>query len=145
MTDLQAAIGVAQMKKLPGFINKRKETWNKLDDFFRNNVNLFQLVDIDEKAEPSPFCYSATICVGAPFTRADIVKYLEERGIQTRMLFAGNITKHPCMDNVKYRVSGELKNTDRVMMDTFLLGVYPGLTDEMVEYMIKTIEEFIAK
>jgi CDP-6-deoxy-D-xylo-4-hexulose-3-dehydrase len=101
-----------------------------------------------DKADPSWFGFLLTVRAGAGFERAALVNYLENQGIQTRMLFAGNMIKHPCFDEMRvkgegYRVVGELKNTDLIMNNTFWVGVYPGLTPEMIDFMIKTIKDFV--
>ncbi|HCC31139.1 MAG TPA: lipopolysaccharide biosynthesis protein RfbH [Marinilabiliales bacterium] len=143
MTDLQASIGVAQMDKLPSFINSRKQNWDKLYRIFKPYEKLFILPRYPNKSDISPFGFVVTIKDKAPFSRNDIVTYLENCGIQTRMVFAGNITKQPMMTGVKHRISGKLKNTDKVMMNTFWLGVYPGITGKMMEYIKQKIEGFL--
>lgn len=144
LTDMQAAIGVEQLKKLPSFIEARKRNFEMLYDGLKRYDDYFILPEIASEAESSWFGFLLTIREDAGFTKDDIVKYLEGHKIATRMLFAGNITKHPCFDDVKYRICGDLVNTDRVMKYTFWIGVYPGLTKEMLEYICKMIEEFIA-
>jgi CDP-6-deoxy-D-xylo-4-hexulose-3-dehydrase len=142
MTDMQAAIGLAQLKKLPDFIKKRQKNFDKIYKIFKDYENFFILPEIPKKSEPSPFGFILTVKDDAPFTRNDIVTFLENNLIQTRMIFAGNIIRQPCMEGVKYRVFGELKNTDKVMNDTFWIGVYPGITDEMISYISEKINEF---
>lgn len=145
-TDMQAAIGVAQLKKLSGFVEKRMENFKKL---------YMRLSDIGDKlilpekcpgSEPSWFGFLMTCRQG--MDRRKIISYIEEHGIQTRMLFAGNLTKHPCFDGMRekgtgYRIVGDLMNTDRIMRDSFWVGVYPGMTDEKLEYMSKIIKEAV--
>ncbi len=144
ITDMQAAVGVAQIEKLDEFIKARQKNWQKLYDGLKDLEEFFVLPRYPERAIPSPFGFVLTIKDEAPFSRKEIVSFLEEKGIQTRMVFAGNIIRQPALvdGDYKYRVIGELKNTDKVMMDTFWIGVYPGLTDEMIEYMIDCIKDF---
>jgi len=145
ITDMQAAVGCAQLGKLPSFIKKRRKNWHKLYKIFKNYEDYFILPKYSEEAKPSPFGFALTIKNKAPFKRSDIVNFLENNNIQTRMIFAGNIVRQPCMEEVKHRVVGNLKNTDKIMNDTFWLGVYPGINDEMIEYIRKKIEEFIGR
>jgi CDP-6-deoxy-D-xylo-4-hexulose-3-dehydrase len=147
-TDLQAAIGCAQLEKLPGFIEARKNNWRRLRDGLDELKDKLILPVAADKADPSWFGFLLTVRAGAGFERAALVNYLENQGIQTRMLFAGNMIKHPCFDEMRvkgegYRVVGELKNTDLIMNNTFWVGVYPGLTPEMIDFMIKTIKDFV--
>ena len=143
VTDMQAAIGVEQLKKVPGFIEKRKENFRMLYDELRKYEKYFVLPVATENSEPSWFGFPILVREDAPFTRAEIVNYLEENKIATRMLFGGNLTKQPAYENIKYKIIGSLENTDLVMNNLFWIGVYPGLTGEMVKYMIVKIVEFI--
>ncbi len=143
-TDMQAAIGCAQLEKLPGFIEARKKNWQKIRKELDDLKNVFILPEATENSDPSWFGFLLTVKENAGFTRDEIVKHLESKGIQTRMLFAGNMVKHPCFDEMRktkngYRVAGDLKNTDIIMQRSFWVGVYPGLTGEMLDYMIETI------
>ena len=152
-TDMQAAIGCAQLEKFPSFVERRKYNFARLkngllaaDQDGRITEKLILPVAC-ENADPSWFGFPITCQNGV--SREKIVRYLEEHGVQTRMLFAGNLTKHPCFDEMRtsgegYRIVGTLKNTDRIMMDTFWIGVYPGMTDEMIDYMAKTLIGAIA-
>jgi CDP-6-deoxy-D-xylo-4-hexulose-3-dehydrase len=147
VTDMQAAIGCAQMEKLPGFIEARKRNWELLRDGLADLSDRFILPEPTEDSEPSWFGFMLTVKEGARFTRNTIVNHLESKGIQTRMLFAGNLLKHPCFDEMRknsdgFRVIGKLENTDRIMRDTFWVGVYPGMAEEMIEYIIETIGSF---
>ncbi len=147
VTDMQAAIGCAQLEKLPGFIEARKRNWKMLREGLDDLSNVFILPEPTPNSEPSWFGFILTVKENTGFLRDDIVKYLEENGIQTRMLFAGNLIKHPCFDEIRttgegYRVVGSLENTDRIMRDTFWVGVYPGMTKEMILYMIEKIRDF---
>jgi len=150
VTDMQAAIGCAQLEKLPNFIEARKCNWKMLKDGLAGLNNKFILPEPTEGSDPSWFGFLLTVKEGAGFTRDDIVNHLESKGIQTRMLFAGNLIKHPCFDDMRrdgrgYRVVGSLENTDRIMSDTFWIGVYPGMTADMVEYMIDEIHDFTSR
>ncbi|MCK5187997.1 MAG: lipopolysaccharide biosynthesis protein RfbH [Deltaproteobacteria bacterium] len=143
LTDMQAAVGVEQLKKLPSFIEARKRNFRMLHDGLKKYDKYFILPEIEPEGDPSWFGFLLTVREDAGFTKDDIVKYLEDNKIATRMLFAGNITKHPCFEGVQYRVSGGLVNTDRVMRDTFWIGVYPNITTEMVNYILRILELFI--
>jgi CDP-4-dehydro-6-deoxyglucose reductase, E1 len=147
-TDLQAAIGCAQLEKLPGFIAARKKNWRRLREGLDELKDKLILPEAAESTDPSWFGFLLTVKEDAGFERAALVNYLEGKGIQTRMLFAGNMIKHPCFDEMRakgqgYRVVGELKNTDLIMNNTFWVGVYPGLTPEMIDFMIKAIKDFV--
>jgi CDP-4-dehydro-6-deoxyglucose reductase, E1 len=146
-TDMQAAVGCAQLDKLPGFIAKRRQNFTRLFEGLKPLERYFTFIEATPGSEPSWFGFLMTVREGAGFTRSDIVKWLEGHHIQTRMLFAGNIVKHPCFDAMRrdktgYRVIGDLLNTNRIMENAFWIGVYPGLTDEMVDYMIDAIRTF---
>ena len=143
ITDLQAAIGVAQLKKLPSFIKKRRKNFDELYKFFKNYQNYFLLPQPEKSSEPCWFGFPLSVKSNAPFTRAEIVNYLEKNKIATRMLFGGNLTKQPAYQNIKYRISGLLKNTDLVMNNLFWLGVYPGITNEKLKYIFKVFTEFL--
>jgi len=145
VTDMQAAVGCAQLEKLLYFIKKRQENWRKLYKIFKSYEDYFILPKYSEETKPSPFGFALTIKDEAPFKRSDIVNFLENNNIQTRMIFAGNIIRQPCMEKANYKVVGDLKNTDKIMNDTFWLGVYPGINDEMIEYIRKKVEEFMER
>ncbi len=147
VTEMQAAIGCAQLRKLPEFIKKRRENWQRLYDGLCDLDKYFILPQPIKNAKPSWFGFLLTVQEGAGFSREAIVTYLEKQGIQTRMLFAGNLLKHPCFDEMRqqqrdYRVVGGLENTDKVMHQTFWIGVYPGMTDAMIDFMVTKIREF---
>ncbi len=144
VTDMQAAIGCAQLEKLPGFIEARKRNWRLLRDGLAGLAEYFVLPEATKNSDPSWFGFLLTVRKGAGFSRDRVVGHLESKGIQTRMLFAGNLIKHPCFDEMRragtgYRVAGDLATTDTIMQDTFWVGVYPGMTEEMVDYMLKEI------
>jgi CDP-4-dehydro-6-deoxyglucose reductase, E1 len=150
VTDMQAAIGCAQLEKLPGFIEARKTNWKLLRDGLGGLEDEFVLPEATENSDPSWFGFLLTVREGSSLTRERIVNHLESKGIQTRMLFAGNLIKHPCFDEMRkagtgYRVIGDLSFTDRIMRDTFWVGVYPGMSEEMVAYMVDTFLGFAGK
>ena len=141
-TDMQAAIGCAQLEKFPSFVKKRRYNFERLREGLKELQDKFILPEACRNSIPSWFGFLLTCKEGV--NRNQVVQYLEKNGVQTRMLFAGNLTKHPCFDEMRktgkgYRIVGELKNTDRIMNDSFWIGVYPGMTDEMIDFMIKTI------
>lgn len=139
VTDMQAAIGLEQLKKLPGFVEKRNRHFDLLHAKLKELENDLILPTATPNSEPSWFGFILTIRDGNKLSRQKMTQFLEEHHIQTRMLFAGNITKQPAFQGVNYRVVGDLKNTDKIMHDTFLVGVYPGLNDEKIEYMSEKI------
>jgi CDP-6-deoxy-D-xylo-4-hexulose-3-dehydrase len=145
LTDMQAAVGVAQLKKLPSFIAARRKNFNRLHERLKKYEEFFVLPATTPKSEPSWFGFLLTVRPGAPFTRYDIVQHLEAHRIGTRQLFGGNLLAQPAYRNIEHRVSGTLKNTDIVSNNSFWIGVYPGLSNEMISYMISTISSFVAK
>lgn len=148
VTDMQAAIGCEQLKKLPGFIKKRRENWEMLHKGLEDCQDKIILPEPADNSTPSWFGFIMTVkddvnCV-------DVVKFLENNGIQTRRLFGGNLVKHPCFDEMRknnqgYRVVGTLENTDRIMRDSFWIGVYPGLGKQQIDYMIKMIHKALGE
>lgn len=145
-TDMQAAVGCAQLKKFPGFVERRIHNFNRLKTGLDELSDKFILPEPCENSVPSWFGFMLTCKAGVD--RNQVVQYLEAHGVQTRMLFAGNLIKHPCFDEMRkngrgYRVVGELVNTDKIMRDTFWIGVYPGMTDEMIDYMLKMLKEAV--
>jgi CDP-6-deoxy-D-xylo-4-hexulose-3-dehydrase len=143
-TDLQAAIGCAQLKKLPSFIEKRKHNWARLHGALMCCQDKLILPEPEPGADPSWFGFLITVIKERGIERNDFVRKLESSGIQTRMLFAGNLAKHPCFDrmrqtNTGYRAPLPLNNTDRIMNETFWVGVYPGMTDEMIDRIARVI------
>lgn len=148
LTDMQAAIGCAQLEKLPGFIKTRKKNWQALRDGLASLEHCFILPEATPHSDPSWFGFLLTVRRGAPFTREQIVKHLESNGIQTRMLFAGNLTKHPCFEEMRvirsgYRIVGALKNTDTIMERSFWIGIYPGITTAMIDYILEQLQGFV--
>ena len=142
ITDMQAAVGVEQIKKLPLFTEARKKNFKLLYEGLKKYEKYFILPEAESKADPSWFGFLLTVRKDAGFTRDDIIKYLEDNKIATRMLFAGNITRHPSFENTEYRIYGDLKNTDFIMNNTFWIGVYPGFTLEIINYILEIIDEF---
>jgi len=150
VTDMQAAIGCAQLEKLPAFIEARKKNWTLLRDRLSGLADRLILPEATQDSDPSWFGFLLTVREDAGFTRDGIVARLEQKGIQTRMLFAGNLIKHPCFDEMRssgtgYRVAGNLVNTDAIMERSFWIGVYPGMTTDMIAYSIDTIRDFARK
>lgn len=145
-TDMQAAIGCAQLDKFPTFVERRKENFNRLKEALKDIENKVILPEACENSDPSWFGFLITCRPGAD--RSRVVPYIESKGVQTRMLFAGNLVKHPCFDEMRasgqgYRISSSLANTDRIMNDSFWVGVYPGMTEEMIDYMARVIREAV--
>lgn len=149
VTDMQAAIGCAQLEKLDDIVERRRHNFKVLREGFEGTPWLI-LPEPQKNSKPSWFGFLISVKPDAPFSRNDLSKYLEAHKIQTRNLFAGNLLKHPAFDQMKqsgtgYRVVGDLSGTDFIMNNTLWIGVYPGMTDEMLAYMIKTIKDFVAQ
>ena len=149
VTDMQAAIGCAQLEKLDDIVERRRHNFKVLREGLEGTPWLI-LPEPQEHSDPSWFGFLISVKPDASFTRNDLAKYLEAHKIQTRNLFAGNLLKHPAFDQMKksgegYRVVGDMRNTDFIMNNTLWIGVYPGMTDEMLQYMIKTIKEFVTQ
>ena len=147
VTDMQAAVGVAQLEKLPDFINRRKHNWKRLRNALDDLSDRIILPEPAENSDPSWFGFLISMRPESGLKRQDVVEYIESHNIQTRLLFSGNIIKQPCFDDMRntdaYRVSGELTNTDFIMENTFWVGVYPGMTDQMIDYMAQVIREAV--
>jgi CDP-4-dehydro-6-deoxyglucose reductase, E1 len=141
-TDLQGALLIAQLKKLPGFLAARRRNWARLRAAFEKYEEWLILPRATAGSDPSWFGFVLTVRDGAPFTRGELVAHLEQRKIATRMLFAGDMTRQPAFAGVRHRVVGGLANTDRVMRDTFWIGVWPGLTDPMLDWMVESVDAF---
>ena len=146
VTDLQAAVGCAQLEKLPAFIEKRRENFTYLSERLQEAADKLILPEACADSRPSWFGFMITC--GENADKNGLVQYLEKNGIQTRMLFAGNLTKQPCFDEMResgqgYRVIGELRNTDRIMEKAFWIGVYPGMTKAMLDFMADCIIEYV--
>jgi CDP-4-dehydro-6-deoxyglucose reductase, E1 len=138
-TDMQAAVGVAQLDKLPEFINTRRRNFAYLAQELQELDDVLQLAQPTPCAEPSWFGFPLMVREGAPFSRHQLVRHLEERQIATRLIFGGNLTRQPAYAESTYRVIGDLTVTDRVMRDAFWIGVYPGLSKPMLDYIIDTL------
>jgi CDP-6-deoxy-D-xylo-4-hexulose-3-dehydrase len=142
VTDMQAAVGVSQLDKLPHFIERRKQNFNYLKTALRPVEEFLVLPHSDPGSDPSWFGFPIAIRTGAPFTRDQLTRALNSRKIGTRLLFAGNLTRQPAYANCVYRAIGDLPNTDWVANNLFWLGVYPGLTSPMLDYVAQTVIEF---
>jgi CDP-6-deoxy-D-xylo-4-hexulose-3-dehydrase len=142
-TDIQAALGVAQLKKLPDFIKKRKQNFKKLYNEFQRYEDYFILPESLPKADPCWFAFPLTVKKNSYFTRQDIITWYEKSNIETRPLFAGNIIRQPGYKEIKYRISQNLENTDLIMRNTFFLGTYPGIDEKRMDYMLEKTYEFM--
>ncbi len=142
MTDMQAAVGVAQLDKLPEFIQKRKDNYAFLHQNLQDLQDFLLLPQVTPNSDPSWFGFPIYVKESAPFSRNDLVKYLEDKKIGTRLLFAGNLLRQPLYEGLNYRVVGDLANADKIMENVFWLGVFPGLTKEMLSYVVSTIAQF---
>jgi len=144
LTDMQAAIGVAQLDKLPFFIKKRKENFSKLYSFFKKYTKYFVLPEWEKDADPCWFGFMIVVKDTAPFARLAMVNFLESKKIATRSLFAGNLLRHPAYLTLSHRKVSKLQNSDRVMNNGFWIGVFPGLEDSHINYITSIIDEFIS-
>lgn len=150
VTDMQAAVGCAQLKKLPGFIQARKDNWKYLHEKMADLQDYLILPEAEAHSDPSWFGFLMTIKDGKKYSRDKLAQFLEAKNIQTRNLFSGNYLKHPCFDEMRkenrgFRVVGTLKNTDRVMNDALWIGVYPGMNQGKLDYMIQMIRMFFSE
>jgi CDP-4-dehydro-6-deoxyglucose reductase, E1 len=145
VTDMQAAVGVAQLEKLSGFIAARKRNFALLSNILRKHAKYLLLPYPEEHSDPSWFGFPILVKDNAPFLRKQLVDFLEHHKIATRMMFGGNLTKQPAYVDIKCRIVGGLKNTDKVMNDLFWIGVYPGITKEKMNYIAKTFNAFMKK
>jgi CDP-6-deoxy-D-xylo-4-hexulose-3-dehydrase len=143
MTDMQAAVGVAQLDKLEGFIESRNKNWARLKKGLKPLGEFLILPKATKNSKPSWFGFAITVRPDAPFTRFELVQHVESRRIGTRQLFGGNLLKQPAYLGLPIRVVGDLTNADIITESTFWIGVYPGLTNEMIDFMISTIHEFV--
>jgi CDP-4-dehydro-6-deoxyglucose reductase, E1 len=143
MTDMQAAIGVAQMDKLNVFCEKRKNNFKIYYDIFSKYSDFFILPEATENSDPAWFSFIITVRKEAPFTRDDITRFLNENLIETRNLFGGNLVKQPAFINKKFRIEGDLSNTDFIMNNTFFLGTYPGLDDKKLTFIESVVDRYI--
>ena len=147
VTDMQAAIGCEQLKKMPDFIQRRRHDWTRLRELLENTQEKLILPEPSENSEPSWFGFLITVRPESGLNRNEVTRYLESKNIQTRLLFSGNLIRHPCFDSIRdteaYRVAGGLKTTDYIMNNSFWVGVYPGMTDSMIEYTAQILREAI--
>lgn len=147
VTDLQAAVGVEQLKKFPTFIEKRKANWKYLREALADLEDKLILPEPTENSEPSWFGFLISVRPESGLKRNDVTRFIEEHNVQTRLLFSGNLILHPCFDQIRdtdaYRVSGSLDETNFIMNNTFWIGVYPGMTEEKLAYMSKVIHEAV--
>jgi CDP-6-deoxy-D-xylo-4-hexulose-3-dehydrase len=142
MTDVQAAIGLAQLDKLPSFVAARKRNFARLYRGLESVEEFLILPTWSERADPAWFAFPITVRLEAPFTRRDLVGFLEERKVETRYLFAGNVTRQPGYRHIEHRTVGDLPNSDLVMRATFFVGVYPGLDEARLDYMLACFAHF---
>ena len=141
--EFQAAMGLVQLEKLPDFVAKRNENFERLYRFFKNYEDYFVLPVWEPAAQPSWFAFPLTLREDAPFNRQDIIKWYEKCNIETRLLFSGNLVRHPAYKDVPIRVVGNLRNADRIMKDSFFLGVYPGIDEPRMNFVLQKTEEFL--
>lgn len=142
ITDMQAAIGVAQLKKLPSFVERRKENFKKIYHGLEKYQEYLTLPTATKNSDPSWFAFPITVIENNKFGKNKLVDYLEKNKIMTRQLFAGNLTRQPAYKDVQYRVIGDLSNTDRIMNGTFFIGVYPGIEDQKIAYILSIFDNF---
>ena len=147
VTDMQAAVGVEQLKKFPSFIETRRHNWARLRAALEPVADKLILPEPAENSEPSWFGFIVSVKPESGLTRNQVTRYIEDHNIQTRLLFSGNLIKHPCFDQIRgtdaYRVVGDLEQTDYIMNNSFWVGVYPGMTDEKIDYMAQIITEAV--
>ena len=143
MTDIQAAIGVEQLKKLDGFCRARRDNFKAWTNGFKEYENYFILPEATEGSDPAWFAFPVTVKETAGFTRTELTNYLSENLVETRNLFGGNLLRQPAYLDIEHRKIGNLENTDRIMNDTFFLGTFPGISSEQIEYTMAVIEKFV--
>ncbi len=147
VTDMQAAIGCEQLKKFPSFIERRRHNWDRLHRALEHLESKLILPEPADNSEPSWFGFLMSTQPESGLNRNKITRYMEDHNVQTRLLFSGNLIRHPCFDQIrgteKYRIAGKLDTTDYIMNNTFWVGVYPGMTDEMIDYMAEIIAEAV--
>ena len=149
VTDLQAAVGVEQLKKFPSFIERRRHNWERLHEALTPIADRVILPEPAPNSRPSWFGFLISVRPGTGIDRNAVTGYIEAHNIQTRLLFSGNLIRHPCFDQIRgseaYRVAGRLTNTDFIMNNSFWVGVYPGMTDTMIDYMAQVITEAVSR
>lgn len=144
VTDMQAAVGLSQLQKVPGFVQRRRENFNLLRELVEDLSEFFVFAEVHPKAEPSWFGFPLTLRPECGIARRDVVRHLEEKKVATRTLFGGNLMRQPLYRNQKTRVVGDLAVTDRVMNDSFWVGIYPGLSERHMEYIGRTLREAVS-
>ena len=142
MTDVQAAIGLAQLQKLPAFLEARKQNFRKLYEGLIRHEAFLRLPTRHERADPAWFAFPLTVREGAPFSRRDLITFLEERNVETRLLLAGNLVRQPGFRHINHRTVGNLPNADRILRSSFFIGVYPGLDDARIAYVLEAFSDF---
>ena len=145
MTDMQAAVGVAQLDKLPDFITARKRNCQLLYEGLKQYEEFFILPQATPNSDPSWFGFLLTVRLDAPVSRNELIQFLDANPVATRLLFSGNITRQPAFENINYRVVGDLTNTYRVMNQTFWIGVYPRITPHMITYVLEVFAKFMGQ
>jgi CDP-6-deoxy-D-xylo-4-hexulose-3-dehydrase len=145
MTDMQAAVGVAQLDKLPSFIEKRKHNFEFLYSQLQDLQDFLLLPEATPNSDPSWFGFLLSVKENASFTRNQLVQHLESKRTGTRLLFGGNLIRQPAYKGLSYRVIGDLSNTDWVMQNSFWIGLFPGLTAEMLDYVVTVIRQFFLR
>jgi CDP-6-deoxy-D-xylo-4-hexulose-3-dehydrase len=145
MTDMQAAVGAAQMDKLQEFCSRRRKNFQRCNRIFQKHEQYFILPGATKDSDPAWFTYIATVKKSAPFKREELTRFLNEQKVETRNLFAGNMIRQPALAGRNCRVSGTLANTEDIMNHTFFLGTYPGMTDEMLDYLEETLNAFVKR
>ena len=143
MTDIQAAIGVEQLKKLNKFCEARRKNFNLWKEGFKKYEDFFILPEATESSDPAWFAFPVTVKKTVGFTRTELTDYLSENTVETRNIFGGNLLRQPAYLNIQHRKIGNLANTDRIMNDTFFLGTYPGIGSEQIEYTLELIGKFV--
>jgi CDP-6-deoxy-D-xylo-4-hexulose-3-dehydrase len=144
MTDIQAAIGLAQLKKLPAFVEARKKNFEKLYRGLKPYEEFLLLPTWSRRADPAWFALPLTLRTDSPFARRDLITFLEDRNIETRLLLAGNLVRQPGYQGIKHRTVGPLPNADHILRSSFFIGVYPGLDDQRIAYTLQVFEDFFA-
>jgi CDP-6-deoxy-D-xylo-4-hexulose-3-dehydrase len=139
---MQAACGLAQLEKLPNFVEQRRFNFNYLYEQLKDLEEFFELPKATKNSNPSWFGFPLTLRQSSPFARVDLIEYLTQHAIGTRLLFAGNLTKQPYMSEQNFRISGDLKVTDEIMDNTFWVGVHPSLTADMLSFLVQKISEY---
>ena len=145
LTDSQAAVGLAQLDRLPGFVEARRRNWQRLHDGLADLDEHFVMPRATEGSEPSWFGFAPTVRAEAPFDRVTLIRFLEARKVATRLMFGGNLTRQPAYAEVRARVVGDLTASDLITEGTFWVGVYPGLTDEMLDFVIESFHDFVVE